>query len=463
MGNVHGIDRAPERLKRGAEVSFFLAAAVSLGLSLLFIVVYGGTNWVAAHQARAGTFFYAWELRVPFVSFFVIPYLSIDLFFVAAPLLCRRKNELRAFAMRVAAAIIIAGICFVAFPLRCVFAPPSGDSWSEKIFASFLALDAPYDLAPSLHAALGLILFDFYFRKSRGPVRGLVILWFLLIGLSPILTHQHHVIDIATGLALGGYCFFFVRDESWPVWRHTARSPIAFYYAAPAVILLSAAALDFRHFALGGWIGVSLALVAVAYFGLGGVIFEKRADGSLSWSTWFALGPCIFGQILSWLYYKWRGNTWSTVTPAVAIGPRPSRRAAAELRRSGFTAVLDLCAEMPETRLLRELRYRSLPLLDLTAPTIGELEQMAAFVTDESERGRVYVHCKIGYSRSSAAVAAYLIASGGTDTAADAMAMVSDARPGVVFRPETIAALEAFRKTEIGGAFVLASDLTEAT
>src|SRR6266581_3170667 len=50
-------------------------------------------------------------------ALFLLPYMSIDFFFVVAPFLCRTDLELSVIAKRIAAAIIVAGICFLAFPL----------------------------------------------------------------------------------------------------------------------------------------------------------------------------------------------------------------------------------------------------------------------------------------------------------------------------------------------------------
>jgi membrane-associated phospholipid phosphatase len=74
-------------------------------------------------------------------------------------------------------------------------------------------MDAPYNLFPSLHAAILLFLIDAYARHLRGLARSAVISWFVLIGLSPLLTHQHHVIDILGGFALAAVCFFFIRSK----------------------------------------------------------------------------------------------------------------------------------------------------------------------------------------------------------------------------------------------------------
>jgi membrane-associated phospholipid phosphatase len=74
-------------------------------------------------------------------------------------------------------------------------------------------MDAPYNLFPSLHAALLLFLLDSYARKLRGLVRSAVMLWFVLIALSPLLTHQHHVIDILGGFALAAVCFLVIRPK----------------------------------------------------------------------------------------------------------------------------------------------------------------------------------------------------------------------------------------------------------
>jgi membrane-associated phospholipid phosphatase len=189
------------------------ALAVSIGLSVLFLIVYGGCNWITAHRTNVGTFFFWWEIAIPFVPFFILPYLSIDLFFVAAPFLCRTDRELSIFTKRISVAIIVAGICFLLFPLRFAFPRPHAEGWLGALFDWFRGMDAPFNLVPSLHAALMLILADTYLRHTEGPLRWALAVWFVFIALSPILTYQHHLIDIAGGFVLAAFCFWIFRDR----------------------------------------------------------------------------------------------------------------------------------------------------------------------------------------------------------------------------------------------------------
>ena len=112
--------------------------------------------------------------------------------------------------------------------------------------------------------------------------------------------------------------------------------------------------------------------------------------------------------------------------------------------RQGVTAVLDLTAEFAEAAPFRALSYCNLPILDLTAPTQSQLREAAAFIAQEVANGTVYVHCKIGYSRSAAAVGAYLLASQEAASAAEAVAQLRRARPSIVVRQESIDALHDF-------------------
>jgi membrane-associated phospholipid phosphatase len=196
------------------------ALVVSAGLSVLFLIVYGGCNWITARRANVGTFYFEWEHQIPFVPFFILPYMSIDLFFVVAPFLCTTDRELSVFAKRIATAIIIAGICFLLFPLRFAFQRPHTDGPLGVLFDWFRGMDAPHNLLPSLHAAFTLILCQTYFRHTRGFVRVAIMTWFVLIALSPVLTYQHHLIDIIGGFVLAGYCFylFLTRPEQRFSW-----------------------------------------------------------------------------------------------------------------------------------------------------------------------------------------------------------------------------------------------------
>jgi membrane-associated phospholipid phosphatase len=187
------------------------ALVVSAGLSVLFLIVYGSCNWITSRRANVGTIYFEWEREIPFVPFLILPYMSIDLFFIVAPFLCRTDRELSIFAKRVAAAIIVAGICFLLLPLRFAFPRPHADGWLGALFDWFRGMDAPHNLLPSLHAALTLILLDVYFRHTRGFVRVAIMIWFVLMALSPVLTYQHHVIDIAGGIVLAAFCFWLFR------------------------------------------------------------------------------------------------------------------------------------------------------------------------------------------------------------------------------------------------------------
>jgi len=434
------------------------ALVVSAGLSALFLIVYSGCNWITAHRANVGTFYFEWERKIPFEPFFILPYMSIDLFFVGAPFLCRTDRELSVLAKRIGAAIIVAGICFLLFPLRFAFPRPHVDGWLGALFDWFRGMDAPYNLLPSLHAAFTLILCDIYFRHTRGFVRVAIMTWFVLIALSPILTYQHHLVDIVGGFVLAGYCFYLFRERT-PALPVIANPRIGSYYAAGAAFLVLLGAMFWPWGVLLIWPAIALGIVSIAYFRAGPIVFHKT-EGKLPWSTQFVLAPCLLGQYLSLLYYRRQCRAWDKVTPQIWIGGKLGRRSAKKALRSGVVSVLDLSAEFSEAKRFRKINYRNIPVLDLTAPTQAQLVEMSEFIGNHSRNAAVYIHCKIGYSRSAAAVTAYLIMSGKAKTAEEAFAMIRRVRPSVVIRPEVRSALSEFEHrfhSSLGGTTLLCS------
>src|SRR5690242_12891227 len=157
----------------GKRPGVFYRALASVSLSLLFVLIYGGSNFVAS-RVDGGSWFYSWELRIPFVPLLILPYLSIDLFFVASFLLCANKTELRAHCRRIAMAILAAGACFILFPLSTGYSAPAVDGWTGDLFRFLWSFDRPHNLVPSLHVALLSLLWPIYIRHTSGVTRALV-------------------------------------------------------------------------------------------------------------------------------------------------------------------------------------------------------------------------------------------------------------------------------------------------
>jgi membrane-associated phospholipid phosphatase len=190
------------------------AAMTSAALSLSFLIVYGGCGWITAHRSDIGTWFYSWESFIPFVPLMIIPYMSINLFFVGGPFLCQSRNELRVLAQRIMFAILVAGACFLLIPLRLSTGRPQPNDWAGAIFRFLHIFDQPYNLFPSLHIAFRTILADLYARHTKGVVRLASHVWFVLIGFSTLLTYQHHFVDIVGGFILAAICFYLFREKN---------------------------------------------------------------------------------------------------------------------------------------------------------------------------------------------------------------------------------------------------------
>jgi len=438
VGDLHGVAGA-------ARGRLIVRAGVSSAcLSLLFLAVYSGTNWLTSLRTDVGTWHYEWERWIPFVPLMVIPYMSIDLFFVAAPFLCRDRRELATFNRRIVLAIVAAGVCFLVMPLKLGFERPRLDGWIGLAFGWFFAADLPYNLCPSLHIALRTILAEIYARHTRGAWNVASHAWFSLVGLSTLLTWQHHVVDVLGGFLLAAVCFYLVPPSSQ---RHplTPNRRIGVYYLLAAVLSGVLAWLLWPWGGLLLWPAAACLIAAGAYFGLGPGIYRK-VEGRLTLSTRLLLAPLMVGQALSLRYYRRQCRAWDEAAPGVWIGRKLSDREAAEAVRRGVTAVLDLTAEFSEASPFLAIPYLNVPILDLTAPTPEQLHRCVDFLAKNAPQGTVYVHCKIGYSRSAAVVGAYLLESGAASSADEAIARLRAVRPTLVVRPE---AAEAIRRFEM--------------
>jgi len=182
-------------------------------MSAAFLICYGGCLAITAARAPVPTLAFAWEKHIPFMPALIVPYTSIDLFFLGSFFLCTTRLELSTHVKRLAFTIGIATACFLLFPLQMGSHRPLVDGLWATWFAPLDAMDRPYNLAPSLHIAQWTILWVVYARRTRAWLMILTGVWFTLIYLSTLLTWQHHAFDVITGQALGLLALYCVRER----------------------------------------------------------------------------------------------------------------------------------------------------------------------------------------------------------------------------------------------------------
>jgi hypothetical protein len=172
---------------------------------------------------------------------------------------------------------------------------------------------------------------------------------------------------------------------------------------------------------------MAFALVALAYLGAEPAILLKRPDGTRSPQSWPLLWPYFFLTGFSfWLYrMNEREPPFVQVVPNLYLGRRLTPREVRQAAPIGWQAVLDLAAEFAEVRALRRLPgYRSLPVLDATAPSWEQLLDAVDWLKERVAQGPVLVHCALGHGRSATVVVAYLLATGQVKGVKDGLSLL---------------------------------------
>lgn len=422
------------------------AALWLVGLGPFFFLSYGFATWFTSQRTFVGSLVFDWEQRIPFLSWTIVPYWSIDLLYALSLFVCATQSEVNVHGRRLLGAQLICVTCFLLFPLQFTFIRPATDGVFGLMFEVLMGFDKPFNQAPSLHIALLVILWVQYARHLQGAWRWVLHFWFALIGISVLTTYQHHFVDVPTGLWVGGICLWMFPDAKRSTFTgatlssNRTRRKLAVRYGAAALLLAIAAAY------LSGWAlwlfwGVgSLALIAVIYAFLGADAFQKAADGSMSKVAGWLLAPYLLGAWINSRYWTHSIANADEIVPGVLLGRLPTRK---ERDAQCVHGLIDLTAELPcDTSGL--LRYANISQLDLVPPTVEQINRSVRAIESCRTVGRVLVACALGFSRSATAVAAWLLATGQAQCPNEAIEKICRARPSVVLSAAHRRALEKY-------------------
>jgi hypothetical protein len=410
----------------------------------MFFGTYIGALEVVSWREHVPVILFSWEKHVPFLAWTVVPYWSIDFFYGLSLFLCRTRDELHRHALRLVTAQAVAIPIFLLLPLKLTSTIPRDEL---GIYAPwFGALDGmvgkPYNLAPSLHIALLVLLWVRYVHHVPYPWRWIVHGWATLIGVSVMTAFQHHFFDVPTGAMLGFFCLWVwpeqgpspLRGLSWT--RDPRRWRLAAIYGLSGLALLAAA------WGLGGtalwvlWPSQSLLLVALAYAAVGERLFQKDSRGQMSLAARWLLWPYLVGaRVNAWLWTRGLPESALVLEP-VRIGRMPTRALS--------QSVVDLSAELPAPADVPD--WQCAPSLDLVTPSPEHLREVAHHIERLAQRegprgGTVLVSCALGLSRSAAAVSTWLAGFGRAPDVEGAIALVRAARPGIALDARDRAAI----------------------
>jgi membrane-associated phospholipid phosphatase len=422
-----------------------------LALGVLFFSSYNAANWLASQRANVPSIVFEWESMVPYWPWTIVPYWSIDLLYCASLFICATRRELDTHACRLLAVQLISVAIFLFAPLRYTFTRPETTGVFGAMLDALLVFDKPFNQAPALHISLLIILWVCYAKHLTGARRWLLRAWFTLIGVSVLTTYQHHFFDIPTGLWAGWFCVWLFPDNAKSalaalhLTSDSRRRQLALRYFAGATAATAIALFT------GGWglwllwVAGALLMVSLIYVCLDASAFQKSSDGKLSAASQWLLAPYLLGAWLNSHWWTRDMQSANAVTPEVWIGRVPGAGGGLDLPRIRINTVVDLCAELPCPAITST--YVTTPTLDLVTLTVAQLETSAAAITRATANGAVLVCCALGYSRSAAAVAAWLITSGRAANAHEAVARIRTARPQIVLSDEQCRALDALART----------------
>lgn len=406
-------------------------------LAPYFYLTYGALNRYTAGLIDVPSFAYFWEAQIPFLAWTIVPYWSINFLYGISLFICITVQEQWRHGLRLLLSSALACIGFFLFPLKFSFPRPETEGFFGWWFTQLELFDMPFNQAPSLHIILAWVLFVHYAAHVGRLGRFLWGLWFVLIGLSVLTTWQHHFIDIPTGLFVGLLVTYLIPMQGGWRWHKVNKDSriIGLRYFSVALLLLLLMWLPYSSWLI--WPAVSCIIIAVGYFGAGVSVFQKQQDGKQSLSARILLLPYRIIACLTRCYYSKKQDLINKVSAGLYLGSYP--------QQGQFTGVLDVCAEYSASCKITVKYYRAVPMLDLVAPSVEQLDQAVKALAELHSQGETLVHCALGLSRSAIVVVAYLWQQDKSQDMSEIIQQLRLKRANVLFTEHHLQALADYR------------------
>jgi protein-tyrosine phosphatase len=209
---------------------------------------------------------------------------------------------------------------------------------------------------------------------------------------------------------------------------------LAICYAAGAAAFAGAAALLGGGFLWLFWPAFSLGAVSLAYAGFGPALFAKGSDGQIDWAARLMLAPYLAGARLNSRLWTRRQPRIVEVSNGVMLGRFPATRDCASA-----ATVIDLTCEFAQPRAAPA--WLCVPMLDLVAPDAASLRQAADAIEKVRAQGPVLVCCALGYGRSVAALAVWLVRTGRAEDLPSAVQHLVGRRPRLALNARQLSAI----------------------
>jgi membrane-associated phospholipid phosphatase len=178
-------------------------------LGILWLVLAGGSYFVINRLPRGELIDMStdFDRALPTWPVFVVPYLSfLPLVFILMPLLLWRNERLfRVFTLSVLIAQVVMNVCYLLIPATLVRPELKGsDIFTVLLRDVVWVIDQPLNTFPSNHVALSVLAIVALAWLPNGFKRFWWLqLWLALVAVSTLLTHQHVIADLISGVILG--------------------------------------------------------------------------------------------------------------------------------------------------------------------------------------------------------------------------------------------------------------------
>ena len=162
------------------------------------------------------------------------------LLLLLTPFILRTWRTFTRFFLRLTVETLVAGVFFLTLPLMQAYPARVATGFGGSIFRFADRLNMDYNEFPSLHIAFAVTA-AIVFGRRCGPLgRALCSQWILSVAVSTLFLHEHHLLDLAGGLALGlaGVAV---------VWRRTSREEVLESLRIDALCLRELAWFVRRH------------------------------------------------------------------------------------------------------------------------------------------------------------------------------------------------------------------------